>query len=655
MVLNFILTAACLYRRENRIYQALTRALIIWVLHIYVWALILSAFKCLTWPALAILYLCADLLMVLWIIKINSHSWNSIGLLHAINEDILNRIQEIKENRFDEFLTCSIVLFVIGLGFVACFAVPYNYDSVDYHAPRICQWVQNRSVFYYASHVTRQNFSSILAGYVATFAYILSGKWQSAMCIIQYGAYVINLGLIMHLCRMFNVSRRLRELAAILWITLPIGFAEAITPQNDQCAAVWLLIFAVELISLIQDIQSGCYAQNGLIEDKRNDLYLRISIIAIAIALSYLTKPAVCFAIVVFLFWYLVVCIRNKISIISLIKQCILAALVIVLLICPQMIQNYMLLGKISADNVGKYQLIGTLSPKYALVNMFKNIIYNFVFKLGPVTNEGTILACANGIANMLRVDLNHPSISEGGIAFRYPSLPCYTCDAGLNFTIYIIALIFLIVFLCSKKTYHKGYIISTYISFVLLCIFLRWESSITRYMIGYFALIIVSVAIVMQYIFTSDFLKRIKVRKVLVILLALMIITDTCYELRDLVRLHPVFPVKSTLTMYNSDIDEYTEACTYINNMGVSTVGLIEGEAPAEYPIWKMLNKGIMIKHVNLDESNPLKSLEEYEIIPEAIISHHDLGDSIICHKRSYISVLSNDCWCVYVQDTEQ
>ncbi len=185
MISNYILTATCLYRRENRIYQALTGGLIIWVLHIYVWALILSAFKCLTWPVLISLYLCADLILVFWLNKTKSHRENNIGLLHVIRENILNEISEIKKNRIDVFITCAIVMFIIGLGIVACFAVPYNYDSIDYHAPRICQWVQNQSVFYYASHVTRQNFSTVLAGYVATFAYILTGKWQSAICIVQ--------------------------------------------------------------------------------------------------------------------------------------------------------------------------------------------------------------------------------------------------------------------------------------------------------------------------------------------------------------------------------------------------------------------------------------------------------------------------------------
>lgn len=654
MISNYILTATCLYRRENRIYQALTRALIIWVLHIYVWALILSAFKCLTWPALAILYLCADLLMVLWLNKTKSHRGNNIGLLHAINEDIINRIQEIKKNRFDKFLTFAIVIFVTGLGVVACFAVPYNYDAIDYHAPRICQWVQNKSVFYYASHVTRQNFSTVLAGYVATFAYVLTGKWQSAMCIVQYGAYVINLGLVLHLCRIFNVSRRIRELAAVLWITLPIGFAEAITPQNDQCAAVWLLIFVVELISLIQDIQLGCYVQNDSNSDKCIGLYKRIEILAVTIALGYLTKPAVCFAMVVFLFWYLIVCIKNGISLGTLIKQVILAAIAITFLVCPQMIQNYILLGSVSADIVGKKQLIGTLSPCYVLVNALKNAIYNLVIKIGIITNERLIINFVGGIAELLNVDMNHPTISEGSFAFSYPSLPCYTCDAGLNFTQYFLSIILLIKFVYSKKKMYKEYVVCSYVSFAFLCFFLRWETSITRYMIGYFALGIVACAVILQYSTTPAYLYKHRISRLLCGLLVFLIVLDVCYELRDLYKLHPIFPTKSTLTMYNASFDDYKAACDYINEIGVNEMGLIEGECPAEYAIWRMLDDEISIQHINLSEDNPSKAYEDNDFKPEVILSQYNTDNTIECHGQKYTSVMCNDCWNVYIRNTK-
>ncbi len=633
-------------------HKTLMHALMIWTVYIYVWCLVLSAFELLAYIPLALLYAVTNLIMIIYLVHMGGRP--SLFLLVAdIKEYLIEQIHETRKDRIDTFLTVLIVLFVFGLGIVACFAVPYNYDSIDYHAPRICFWVQNRSVAYYATEVTRQAFSPVLASYVATFAYILAGKWQSAMCIIQYGAYVINLLLILHLCQMLGVKKRMRQLAAVLWITLPIGFAEAITPQNDQCASMWLLMFAIELMYLIRKIRE----EKNYTWNTKED-FLSVAILAISISLGYLTKPSVCFAMVIFLCAYLIVCIQKGISIRNIVLQCIIALVLILILICPQMIQNYLVMGTLSSDLAGKRQLVGTLKPNYLFVNMIKDMIHNLGFSIASISNEELISRFVYRLGSLLNVEVDHVSISEDGVLYGFPSLPCYSCDAALNSTAYILSIFSVVLYCLCKKRFDKDqklFIVSSIFSFVFLCMALRWEKSITRYMIGYFSLLIVSVVCVLDVVISyySDKKAEGKIRKKLIagiiICISLMIGYDVYNELSDLYKLHPVFAVKSALTMYHDKLDDYYEACDYINNMDIEELGLIESGCPGDYAIWRMLDENIVIRSVNLPENNPLKVLERTDIAPQAILSYEDRGDHMECHGQSYYLCITNSSWNVY------
>lgn len=51
--------------------------------------------------------------------------------------------------------------------------IPYNWDSMTYHLPRIAYWRQNRSIAHYATNCIRQISSPVLAEFVNLHVYIL--------------------------------------------------------------------------------------------------------------------------------------------------------------------------------------------------------------------------------------------------------------------------------------------------------------------------------------------------------------------------------------------------------------------------------------------------------------------------------------------------
>ena len=63
--------------------------------------------------------------------------------------------------------------------------VPYNWDSLTYHLPRIMHWVQNKSVAHYATNIDRQIASPPLAEFINLHIYLLMGKKDVAFNLLQ--------------------------------------------------------------------------------------------------------------------------------------------------------------------------------------------------------------------------------------------------------------------------------------------------------------------------------------------------------------------------------------------------------------------------------------------------------------------------------------
>lgn len=631
MISNYLLITALLYKKRNEIEYAITRAIIIWTVYLYILVLILSSAKALDFFSLASLYTISDLFLLYFV---NKDRKNIIDLF----EQVTGILKKVKKNKIDVLIG----IFLIGLGIVAILAVPFNYDSVTYHAPRICHWSQNKSVFYYATHITRQNVSTILASYIGLVAYILMGKLPAAMCIVQYVAYVINLTIINNLCKKFNVEKTYRQIGTILWLALPIGFAEAITPQNDHVAALWLLLFVTEIVDIAKN-------DKNFFADKKEQ-FSSISYLALLVGAAYITKPSVCIAMAIFCIWYLALCIKNKCRITELVAQLFLALPIIIIMALPQIIQNIMCLGSIMAGNVGQRQLVGTIKINYLVVNGLKNLTYNLGMEIGKFKTTGLIEDFLYFVSKLLGVNLNAVEISEDGLIFGYPTFPLFSSDSAINTGLTIIGILAFFIFLNMRKKMDKilrNFICYVYISFAVFSILLRWEVSITRYYIGYYGILIVAVINIL-YNYTKLYNDRIKdflIKAMIVITVSL----EMCGALLFLWKIHPVMPIKSSMTYYNDRYDSYIEVCQYINEQNIEELGLIGDELTVEYPIWLMLDKNIKKRHVNLDENNPFKRYEVRNIIPDIVLSEHFEGDEIECHNERYSLSFSNDCWNVY------
>lgn len=631
MLINYSLIYILFQKKyENTV--SVIYSLLVWITNIYISILIFSELNILNTASVVLLYLLEDFFL-LWVLYKNGEKCSITYQIRKIKHWISDLVVT-KNGRLD-WVILFIIMWIVGLGIVAFFSVPYNYDSIMYHAPRIQQWVQNGTVSYYASHVMRQNASTVLAAYISTYFYILYGYHPGAMSLTQYFGYVVTLYFIIALCRHFKVTCFYKKCATILWITLPIAFAEAITQQNDLVAAA----LAMSFVTYIYKISEG--------ECKNKKV--NIIVLAAYMGYAFITKPNVCLLMCMFLLVYLSICINNKYRIDEVLLQIIVALIIIVVISIPQMHENYLLQGSFFSSMVGQKQLIGTMVPSYVFVNWLKNILYNFGFNWGSFSNLGIIQTIVRMVSTVINVEMNHPAIAENGIDFIFPTIPNYSSDAALQNTLMTVMLITVVLMILKRKiidSERKAFAILSIASFVLFCVILRWETSITRYMTAFFAIMIVGSSIVFDDIHSKGMFPKL-VEKTLIVVIALMVLIDITCEIAQLYKFHPVFPVKSSLTLYSDRYEEYLDVAKIINEKADS-VGIIEGETSVEYPFWLMIEDGIIINHVNVENVSAVYEDRDYH--PDIIISDINLElDQVECHGEEYDLVYRGNWWNAY------
>lgn len=96
--------------------------------------------------------------------------WAAWGILDAILLLIclkggMFKRKSIRISEIPKSIIC-IIVFLIGVLFLALKTVPYNWDSMTYQLGRVVHWHQNRSVAHYATNISRQVATPMLGNFV---------------------------------------------------------------------------------------------------------------------------------------------------------------------------------------------------------------------------------------------------------------------------------------------------------------------------------------------------------------------------------------------------------------------------------------------------------------------------------------------------------
>ncbi|MCM1146197.1 MAG: glycosyltransferase family 39 protein [Clostridium sp.] len=627
--MSFILLLYCFYleHHENRLIESWTRAILVWVGMAYFSLELLSIFSLVTLWTLIAFWGLLDLALLVWIlIRRKKGSTKSIKL----EKEFLIRIAGIL------YKNLIWILLAVGLIHLAVRTVPYNWDSMAYHLPRVANWAQNQSVGHYATYDLRGNVSPVLAEFINLHVYILSGNKDYFVNLLQCLSALANVWLVYEIAIKIGCSRRYSQLAAFLFFTCPIAFAEALTTQVDQFATLWLLIFVYYYLDMIEEEYHVQY-------DKKT-----ISICLIlggCIAFGYLTKPSVLIGMAVLAVLLLVKCIRKRESVKTIIGLLLWVVPEMLLFLFPEMFRNVQSFGSITLPMTGQRQLVGTVNPLYILVNGLKNYAFNlptvYMEKSGP-----WIEAFIYRIADILKVAINDPSISEDGGEFILHEFRTYGHDTAVNdiviwwFTLCLLWGIWR--FRKQKNKIGKFYAMSVSVIFILFCCLVRWEPYVVRYMISYLALLCPVIAYEIE-----DFREYLGSR-VIATWPAAVIIFMCGVELIGLVNFHrPISQLGDAERFYGYFYeqrylyDDYKKVCSLIPEEA-NEVGLLIGAIDYEFPLWQQLEeKEVCIRHIMVE--NISSRYEDAAFVPDYIISSRTSAETLEYHGQMYY--LQKEC----------
>lgn len=502
--------------------------------------------------------------------------------------------------------------------------VPYNWDSLTYHLPRIMHWVQNQSVAHYATNIDRQIASPPLAEFINLHLYLLMGNRDTAFNLLQCMSYGTCIIIAIAIARRLGCNSFLCLLAGFLYATMPIAVAEAITTQNDEYATLWLMTFGYVIIDLYKNPKLKC----------DRFYFERTLILSCCIGFGYLTKPSFGFGVMCFAIALLAICLKNHSKIKDLLVLLCSSIMTILVIVIPEVIRNIQTFHGFSDPGTGARQLIGTLRPNYVFLNFVKNYLYNTPNLYFPTNNICESIIC--WLANRLNVILDDPAISEDGQAFQMISPGTIHHNSAINelvfWTSLVLMVMVLVILVCdrikkkqdSQKTDRLAisFCIIAYISFLMLCMFMRWEPYVSRYMLTYLSLICVTIPVLLQLL-----MKRHNQDAICYAIIGVILFVGISEEVRMLefhAEAYENSIEKDRLQAYfyicgEGNANNYRDIANEIQKQGYHNIGLLTGIDTFEYPLWYLLNDyTCRIEHISVN--NMTKVYEDEEFIPDCI-----------------------------------
>lgn len=526
------------------------------------------------------------------------------------------------------------ILLAIGLIvlFLALVTTPNNWDSMTYHLPRIAYWVQNRSVEHYATNCIRQISSPVLAEFVNLHVLILCRGRDILFNLLQAVSYLTCAVMAGAIAGRLGCNRLFRFLSMLLYMSMPIAYAEALTTQVDNFATVWLLFF----VYLLLDIT----AQKEKIAVDAATVR-RVCMMGLCVAYGYLAKPSVCIGMVVFAVWLLIVCMVRKDRVRDLIRLACCALPCVALPIVPEMLRNFVTFHAYASPDTGARQLVGTLQPSYLLVNCIKNLSFNLPTSLIKDSNN-LFEKFAWKAAEILHVEINAESIAEDGMEYGMHEAYTYGCDTAVNPLVMWMCIFCCVWAVCQIrktdwKTLQNGYFLTSVSSFLAFCVFLRWELFVSRYMVSYLALLCPMIVSQMQFRTEIESKRPFRYALVgIIVFLGMMGAINVTYFHYNIWANGGANnrPYGYFISRWDSGA-YYAALADEIKSKKYKTVGLHLMKADDfEYPLWMMLDD-CRLEHVNVENESAVYA--DSEFIPDCIIWFGTLPDEVTVNGRVY------------------
>lgn len=626
----------CMLIRSAKKIDIFLRSVVMWNFWSFALVEILSYFNCLNRIGLWIGWGIPDVILLI-----------VFSALFVRNRKTIRETARIHIEKPDlhQVFLCGIGIVVLALSLLT---VPYNWDSMTYHLPRIMQWAQNQSVAHYAANDVRQLASPVLAEFINVQVYLLSGKTDLFFNLLQSVSYLADAWIIYEIAIKIGTQKKYAGLSALLFMTMPIAFSEALNTQVDLFATLWLLAFVYYYIDFLEADKIAADRSSGL----------KCMIMASCISLGYLSKPSVNVGMGCLLFWLFIKCVLRHDNWWEIIKLILLAVPVVFLPLVPEWVRNYQTFSALGDPSVGARQMVGTIKPNYVMANLIKNFAQNWpnIYLYDSAEWMAKIVIT---IVSILGVNINDVSISEDGQEYIMNEAPAYNHDSATNPVVMITAVICFIWCIVHWKRYkNRGnrYTIYSMTVFIIFCAIVRWEPYVTRYMLSYLALLCPAIGYQAQAISSEG--KEESIRKAFAPILYFLCFT----ELFSLVRFHQERwheeasqkPI-GYFAKNRAIRPEYDEVFLWLQENGYQTLGIKVGAMNYEYPMWVMMdNPNFRIENVLVE--NQSGKYEDMQYVPDCLIMDLNKAENeVMVHGQLYSRAsefLENEHLAVYLKE---
>lgn len=549
------------------------------------------------------------------------------------------------------------VLFMAYSALIIYFAVntvPYNSDSMVYHLARIFRWAKNGSVAHYATSNWRAIASTPFAEFVGLHIFLLESN-DNLINLVQAFSFCGIVYMVYQIAGLIGCDKKARLLSALLFATLPIAFAESKTTQVDDFGALWLVYFVYMLLEFLYDEDLS----NNIGRNKQNMFFL-----GLLLGFGYLTKPTLLPAAGIFTIWVIVELLRRNVPVMLIVKMGVITVISMCLLISPEILRNFITFNAISYNGVGARQIVGTIRPNYILVNFLK-VVFSNLTAIYWTNIYWRFPSIVYKVGSVLRVNVDDPSIAETGIPFTVSHAPDYGCDTAVNFVIAILVIIFIIIQLFKlifgkKRKRAWGYSSCAFLSFIAIQVIVRWEPYLSRYLIGYMALVAPAIGMQVQKL-QEENRNGVYIRGIVTGMIIFVSLVEGT-NMIDNARLSVLTNNSSNhIVQYfatgKDKYEDYKKIADILSIKGKNnklSIGLDIMEGSLEYPLLKMIDQSVSeIEDVNVD--NASAKYENTEYLPNYIIYIGNMKKNVYdkgyqCHGVSYrtFEKISDTCYLI-------
>lgn len=222
-------------RRETDWRRQILFATIPWALFVVLSTEILSAFHLVTRIGVSLAWVVFLLAVLVW----RSRSAGK----HVEAPLIAGEALELP----DRFAIYFVALIVVLVGITALLAAPNTWDAMEYHMPRVVEWMANRSVQLYPTIDHQQLSMPPMAEYTILHLDLLWGGDRLAG-LVQWFAFLGSILGVTLIVEELGGDRRAQVFAAVVAATVPVAILGASGTKNDQVLAYWIVMSVYFLV-----------------------------------------------------------------------------------------------------------------------------------------------------------------------------------------------------------------------------------------------------------------------------------------------------------------------------------------------------------------------------------------------------------------------